>query len=81
MSQVNRFYRLPIETQHEVEERLVRNGFSDYRAIADQLRLRGHRISKSALARHGQELKKRYLDKRAERLVSVGARRHPRRTA
>jgi len=58
MPRVNRFYRLPIEVQREVDAKLATNGFSDYVAIADELKRRGYRISKSALHRHGQALKK-----------------------
>ena len=58
MSQVNRFFRLPPAVQREIETRLATNGFSDYTALADELRRRDYRISRSALHRHGQRLKK-----------------------
>jgi hypothetical protein len=67
MSQVNRFFRLPPPTQREVEARLAANGFSDYEAIAAELQGRGHRISKSALHRHGQQLKKSVATAPAQR--------------
>lgn len=57
MPQVNRFYKLPMPVQQEIERRLMGNGFSDYAQIAEELRKRGHRISKSGLHRRGKELK------------------------
>lgn len=57
MPQVNRFYRLPVHVQQEIERRLMENGFSDYIALQDELRARGHRISKSGLHRVGVSLK------------------------
>lgn len=59
MPQVNRFSRLPINVQREVEQRLIENGFGDYVAIAADLRQRGYRISRSALHREGKQIKER----------------------
>lgn len=58
MPQANRFFRLPVDVQREIDSRLTRNGFSHYDQLADELRQRGYRISRSALHRHGQELER-----------------------
>ena len=57
MSQVCRFNKLPVVVQHEIEARLQINGFSDFEALADELRSRGYRISKSSLHRTAQLLR------------------------
>jgi hypothetical protein len=57
MPRVNRFYALPLAVQLEVEAKLMANGFSGYIELQDDLRRRGHRISKSALQRVGAKLK------------------------
>lgn len=57
MPQVSRISKLPLPLQREVEERLAANGFGGYVALADELRGRGYRISKSSLHRFGQTLK------------------------
>lgn len=59
MPQVNRFNRLPLSVQREVEQRLIENGFTDYDRIAAELVARGYRISKSALHRAGKQIKER----------------------
>ena len=69
MPQVSRFTRLPLPVQEELERRFIENGFSQYIAIADDLRRQGYRISKSALHRFVQKnLKPTVLRLREERL-------------
>lgn len=69
MPQVNRFNRLPINVQREVEQRLIENGFSDYTTLADELKRRGYRISKSALHREGKQIKERVKTLRDQHLA------------
>lgn len=69
MPQVSRFNRLPINVQREVEQQLIENGFSDYAAIAADLRRRGYRISKSALHREGKQIKGRVKELRDQHLA------------
>ncbi|MCX7174162.1 MAG: DUF3486 family protein [Proteobacteria bacterium] len=57
MSQVFRFKKLPLAVQNEISERLRVNGYSDYDALADELRGRGYRISKSGLHRISLQLR------------------------
>jgi hypothetical protein len=73
MPQVNRFFKLPIAIQQEIEKRLMENGFSDYIAIADELKARGHRVSKSGLHRRGQELKEQIAKDPSKRFAMSGA--------
>jgi hypothetical protein len=61
MPQVNRFARLPLAVQREVEQWLIENGFCGYAEIAAELKRRGYRISKSGLHRAAQELKARII--------------------
>jgi hypothetical protein len=61
-------YALPPNVRAEIERRLVENGFSDYVSLADELKKRGHKVSKSALHRFGQALEKRVLLARAQLL-------------
>jgi hypothetical protein len=57
MSQVFRFSRLPDFVQQEIKGRLIANSFSDFTTLADELRGRGFRISKSSLHRVAQILR------------------------
>ena len=74
--QVSRFSRLPLELQREVEERLVRNGFSDYRAIVEELTARGHTISLSSLHRTGTDLKRRFEKRRDDHMANIAGLKH-----
>lgn len=57
MPQVCRFSKLPEAVQREIKARLQINGFSDFVGLADELRGRGYRISKSGLHRAIQLLR------------------------
>lgn len=50
---------LPPEVRAEIDARLVETGFNNYTPFADELRHRGHAVSKSALHRYGAALEKR----------------------
>lgn len=66
--------RLPQAVRAKIDRRLIDNGFGDYIAIAEELRAQGFKkISKSALARYGKELKSRVQVGRAqEQLAAAG---------
>lgn len=66
--------RLPQSVRAKIDSRLIDNGFGDYIAIAEELRAQGFKkISKSALARYGKELKSRVQVGRAqEQLAAAG---------
>lgn len=66
--------RLPQFIRAKIDRRLMDNGFGDYIAIAEELRAQGFKkISKSALARYGKELKSRVQVGRAkEQLAAAG---------
>lgn len=74
MSRTSSTELLPVSVLKEIDQRLIGNGFGDYKAIAAELRERGHRkITKSGLHRHGQELKRRVQLARAqEQLAAAG---------
>jgi len=66
--------RLPQSVRAKIDSRLIDNGFGDYIAIAEDLRAQGFKkISKSALARYGKELKSRVqLGRAQEQLAEAG---------
>jgi hypothetical protein len=76
MPQVNRVKRLPLAVQREVDERLIRNGFTEYEVIAMELAARGYRISKSALGRYGFLLKQKIEQGRAREQAQVAGMPH-----
>ncbi len=51
--------RLPEPLRHELERRLVGGGFSGYTALAEWLAEQGYEISRSAVHRYGQRVKRR----------------------
>lgn len=59
MGRLNSITRLPAAVQTEIDERLAAAGFGSYEALSDELRQRGHAVSKSALQRYGKALEKR----------------------
>ena len=71
MPQINRFVRLPLAVQREVEQRLIENGFSGYVELAAELGRRGYRISKSGLHRAAQEIKARITALHDQRLSAI----------
>lgn len=74
MSRISSVERLPAIVRNEIDRRLMENGFGSYAELAAELRVRGYnKISKSALHRYGQELKKRVQIVRAqEQLAAAG---------
>lgn len=52
---------LPTNVRAELEQRLIAQGFSDYRGLSDWLSERGFEISKSAVHRYGKGFKE-YVD-------------------
>jgi hypothetical protein len=71
MGRLNAITRLPAEVQEEIDGRLVASGFGGYEALSDELRHRGHAVSKSALHRYGAVLEKRRQMLRASREISA----------
>ncbi len=71
MSQVFRFKKLPESLQQEIADRLRNNGYSDFEAIAKELRAKKYRISKSSLHRISQQLRK------DEDFIAAWARKYP----
>lgn len=64
--------RLPQTIRTKIDSRLIENGFGDYIAVAYELRAQGfNKISKSALARYGKELKSRVQVGRAQEQLAV----------
>ncbi|MEM7399296.1 MAG: DUF3486 family protein [Pseudomonadota bacterium] len=68
--------QLPAECKAWLDQQLVGNSFSDYEALSAALAERGYTISKSAVHRHGQFLKRqqeglRALTESAKAFVSV----------
>lgn len=60
MPRLSSVERLPQRVRAELDRRLIANGFGDYLAIEDELRVQGYnKISKSALGRYGRALKHR----------------------
>lgn len=60
MSQVSTIGKLPMAIREEVDNSLIANGFSNYLGLTAELNLRGFPdVSKSALHRYGQKLKRR----------------------
>jgi len=55
MSQVFCFKKLPLNVQREIAERLEKNDYKDFASLAEELRGRGYRISKSSLHRFSQQ--------------------------
>lgn len=51
--------QLPAEVRAELDARLVRNGFSDYRGLAEWLTTLGYEIRKSAIHTYGQKFEDR----------------------
>lgn len=49
-------YDLPPELREELEQRIIRDGYSRYAAHADWLMERGHAISQASLQRYGRNL-------------------------
>lgn len=67
MPRVSTIEQLPTQVRTEIDKRLIGNGFSDYIAIANELRVRGYgKVSKSGLHRYGLELKRRVQIGRAK---------------
>jgi len=66
--------RLSQTRRNKLDATLIANGFSEYTVMAEQLRAEGYsKISKSALHRYGQELKKRIQIGRAQaQLAAAG---------
>jgi hypothetical protein len=62
---------LPAEIKAWLDEALVENNFSEYRLLSDELRARGHEISKTSVHEYGQLFEERL---RALKLVSEQAR-------
>lgn len=74
MAQRSSIDRLPPHMRKEIDQRLIDNGFGDYEAIAEDLRVRGFsKISKSSLHRYGQELQRRVqIGLAQEQLAAAG---------
>ncbi|HZP45346.1 MAG TPA: phage protein Gp27 family protein [Candidatus Binataceae bacterium] len=64
-------FRLPAELRRELDERLLDNGFADYRGLAAWLRERGHEIGVETIRRYGSKLERRL---EAVRLATLQAR-------
>lgn len=73
MAPRSRMEKLPQAVRKNIDQRLFDNNFSDYTAIADELYAAGHRVSKSAVHRYGQELQRRVqLGRAQEQLIAAG---------
>lgn len=73
MGRQSGFDKLPAAVRAEIDSRLIDNGFSQYVELAAELRQRGHKMSPSALHRHGQAMERRLeLDRTAEELMTLG---------
>jgi len=73
VSQVCGVEKLPADVRSEIDRRLIAGGVGDYVALAKELSARGYRVSKSALHRYGQQLKRRVqLGRAREQLEMAG---------
>lgn len=59
MSARNFVSKLPTELRSELEQRLIANGFSDYRELSDWLAEQGYGICKSSLQKYGKSFEDR----------------------
>lgn len=59
MPKVPSIDKLPKAVKDELNEKLVANGFGDYVKLSQWLAEQGYEISKSAVGRHGADLKER----------------------
>ena len=65
MGRLNAITRLSADIQAEINDRLIKSGFTNYQAFSDDLRHRGIAVSKSALHRYGAAMEKREQTARA----------------
>jgi len=73
MARLNSITRLPAGVQEEIDARLIASGFNHYTEFSDELRGRGHAVSKSALHRYGKTLeKRRQMVKAAAEISAAG---------
>jgi hypothetical protein len=59
MSSRNAISRLPLEIRSQLEQKLIANGFSDYRQLSDWLAEQGYSICKSSLHKYGKSFEDR----------------------
>lgn len=73
MGRLNSITILPDDVRAEIDARLIASGFGNYEAFSDELRHRGHAVSKSALARYGKtQEKRRQMIKAAAEISAAG---------
>lgn len=71
MGRVSTIERLPPEVRAEIDKRLIESGFGDYEPLANDLRRRKYRVSKSGLQRYGQHVKRNIQIARARAQIEA----------
>lgn len=59
MGRRSKLLALPSEVREQLDQEIIRRGFSGYKELAEWIRSLGHETSESGLQRHGKQLERR----------------------